>query len=130
MTDRSLGEVAKDTAADVRRLIQLEIRLAIEGVKRQIRGAAVSAATGLAGALFLTFGLLLLLVAGALGLALVVPIWAAFLIVGGGVIVLGAALAAGAAAGMKSKAAAPLPPETREQLTEDAQWLLSNEKTA
>jgi hypothetical protein len=129
MSERSLGEVAKDTAADVRRLIQLEIRLAIEGIKRQVRGAAVSAATGLAGALFLTFGLLLLLVAGALALALIVPIWAAFLIVGGGVVLLGAALAVAAAAGLKSKAA-PLPPDTREQLTEDAQWLLSNERTA
>jgi hypothetical protein len=120
---RNLGEVAKDTAADVRRLIQLEVRLAVEGLKRQVAGMAVSLATAGAGALFLLFGLLLLLVAAALALSLVIAMWAAFLIVGGGVVLLGALLAGIAVMGLRSHAA-PLPDETKEQLTEDAKWLL------
>jgi hypothetical protein len=123
MAERNLGEVAKDTAADVRRLIQLEVRLAVAGLKRQLVGMAVSLATAGVGAVFLLFGFLLLLVAGALALALVMSTWAAFLIVGGGGVLLGGLLALVAAAGIR-KHAAPLPEETKEQLTEDARWLL------
>jgi hypothetical protein len=123
MAERNLGEVAKDTAADVRRLIQLEVRLAVEGLKRQVVGMAVALATAGVGALFLLFGLLLLLVAGALALSLVMAMWAAFLIVGGGVVLVGAVLALVAVRRLRSHAA-PLPEETKQQLTEDARWLL------
>jgi hypothetical protein len=123
MAERSLPELAKETASDVKRLIQLEVRLAVEGMKRQLRSSAVYAAAGLTGVLFLVFGLLLLLVGGALALALVLPLWASFLIVGGGVILVGGGLAAAAAAGIRSSSS-PVPTETREQLTEDARWLL------
>ena len=123
MAERNLGEVAKDTAADVRRLIQLEVRLAVEGLKRQVVGMAVALATAGVGALFLLFGLLLLLVAGALALSLVMAMWAAFLVVGGGIVLVGAVLALVAVKGLRSHAA-PLPEETKEQLTEDARWLL------
>src|SRR5947209_1177179 len=109
MTDRTLGELAKDTAADVRRLVQLELRLALEGLKRQVRAVAAYAAAGLVGALFLLYGLLLLLVGAALALALVVSPWAAFLIVGGGVLVLGAMLGGMAAFGIRSSSG-PVPP--------------------
>ncbi|HJP66657.1 MAG TPA: phage holin family protein [Actinomycetota bacterium] len=124
MPDRSLGEVAKDTAADVRRLIQLEVKLAVEGLKRQARGMAVSLGAAGAGVVFLLFGLLLLLVAGALALGLVLPLWAAFLIVGGGVVVLGLLLGVIAAMGFRSSTP-PIPEETTERLAEDAKWLLN-----
>jgi hypothetical protein len=125
MSERNLGEVAKDTAADVRRLIQLEIRLAMQGVKRQLLGMAVSLGAAGAGAIFFLFGLLLLLVAAALALGLVMSLWAAFLIVGGGVIVLGAVLVGIAVAGLKASTP-PIPAETTERLSEDAKWLLKN----
>jgi membrane protein len=124
MAERSLGEVAKDTAADVRRLIQLEVRLAIDGLKRRLGGMAASLGAAGAGLIFLLFGLLLLLVAAALALSTVMAPWAAFLIVGGGAIVLGAILGAVAAAGLRASTP-PIPAETTERLTKDAKWLLN-----
>jgi hypothetical protein len=123
MADRSVPELTKQTAADVKRLVQLEVQLAVEGVKAQVRKKAMAAAAGAAGAVVALFGLLLALVAAALALALILPPWASFLIVGGGLLLIAGVLGAVAAAGMRARPS-PSPREAVDQAKEDVRWVL------
>jgi membrane protein len=127
MGDRSVPDLTKQTAADLKRLAQLEVQLAVEGVKAQARTKALAAAAGAAGLVVALFGVLLAFVAAALALALVLPLWASFLIVGGGLILIAGALGAFAAAGMKARPK-PTPREAMDQAKEDVRWVL--EKSA
>jgi hypothetical protein len=127
MSDRSVPDLTKQTAADLKRLAQLEVQLAVEGVKAQLRMKVAAAAAGAAGAVVALFGLLLALVAGALALALVLPLWAAFLSVGGGLILIAGVLGALAVAGMKARPS-PTPREAVDRAKEDVRWVL--EKSA
>jgi Flp pilus assembly protein TadB len=127
MADRSVPDLTKQTAADLKRLAQLEVQLAVEGVKAQARKKAVAAAAGAAGAVMALFGLLLALVAAALALALVLPLWASFLIVGGALLLIAGVLGAVAAAGMRARPS-PTPKEAVDQAKEDVRWVL--EKSA
>jgi hypothetical protein len=121
MGDRSVPDLTKQTVNDLKRLVQLEVQLAVEGMKDNLRLKATAAGAGVAGAIVALFGLQLALVAAALALALVLPIWAAFLIVGGALFLIAAALGAYAAAGMKTKPS-PSPREAVDQAKEDVRW--------
>jgi Putative Actinobacterial Holin-X, holin superfamily III len=123
MGDRSVPDLTKQTVNDLKRLVQLEVQLAVEGMKDNLRLKATGAGAGLGGAVVALYGLQLALVAAALGLALVLPMWAAFLIVGGALFLIAGALAAFAAARMKTKPS-PTPQESVDQAKEDVRWVL------
>jgi hypothetical protein len=127
MADRSVPNLTKQTVADLKRLAQLEVQLAVEGAKAQARAKAAAAAAGAAGAVVALLGLLLVLVAAALALALVLPLWASFLIVGGALLLIAGVLGAVAAAGMRARPS-PSPREAMDQAKEDVRWVL--EKSA
>ena len=82
MNGGGLPALLKKTAADARRLAQLQARLVANTVKAQARQKAIFAAVAAAGAFFILIGLLFLLASAAAGLAIVLPWWLSLLIVG------------------------------------------------
>ncbi len=116
---RLMGETAKEAIA----LIKAQVELAKTELKEDLR-SEVGAVKGLSVALVAALcGINILLVAGAFGLARVMPIWAALLVVAG-VVLLVAGIAA--ALGVK-KVRVPLQ-RTRRSLEEDVRWV--KERTA
>lgn len=90
---RSLGELFSSIFEQIPALIRGEIDYTIASAKAKGKEMGVGgAALGVAGVMAM-FGFLMLLFAGVVGLAEVVPLWAAFLIVAG-VLLLIAAVAA------------------------------------
>jgi hypothetical protein len=120
MSDQGLGPAVKETVNDAVRLVKLEAQLAGERMKGELQKKAMAGGAGVAGLLFILYGLLFLLAAGAAGLAIVLPWWAALLIVGGALIVLAGILGMVAKAGFSSP---PIPPEVPEQIKEDMRWV-------
>jgi hypothetical protein len=120
--NRGLGTAARETVSDLSRLARLEGQLLAGRVRAEAARKAAFAGTGLAGAVFLLFGLLLLLFGAVAALDLVLATWASFLIVGGGTVVLGGILGATMAAGFRS-GVRPGPAETVEQIKEDVRWV-------
>lgn len=91
-TPRSLGELLASIFDQIPALIRGEIDYTLASAKAKGKEMGVGgAALGVAGVMAL-FGVLMLLFAGVVGLSHVVPLWAAFLIVGG-VLLLIAAIA-------------------------------------
>jgi hypothetical protein len=117
---RSTPELIKAVAGDTATLFRKEVELARqEIVEALVARAKAAGALGAAGVMGL-FMLLFLAVAGALGLAIVLPAWAAFLVVAGVFLV----LAGGAAAfGMFRMKRPPMAPEeTKRTVKEDVAW--------
>jgi len=117
---RSTPELIKAIAGDTSTLVRKEMELArqeiVEALVARAKGAGALGAAGVMG----LFMLLFLAVAGALGLAIVLPAWAAFLIVAAVFLV----LAGGAAAfGMFRMKRPPMAPEeTKRTVKEDVEW--------
>ena len=109
-----LGDVVKQSTELVKKELELARVELKEDVRREVamlKGIAVAALCGLA-----AFGLLL--AAAVFGLGLIVPMWAAALIVAGGVAVIGAiAFAIG-----WTRRARSLLSTTRTTLKEDVRW--------
>lgn len=119
--DKSLGELLGDLSREVSALMRQEVQLA----KTELTEKAVSAGKGaaffiVAGVIAL-FAVQALLAAAVLGLALVVPAWAAALIVGAVLLVV-AGIVAFVAVGSMKQAKSPVPRQTVETLKEDVRW--------
>jgi cytochrome c biogenesis protein CcdA len=107
VSEGSLPDTIKKTAADVSRLAKLQVELVKQRAQAKARKKAIFAVMGLGGGLFLLYAILFLLAAGAAGLALVFPVWLAILIVGGGLLFLGVIMLGVGALGLKGRKAAP-----------------------
>lgn len=93
MGERSVAQLVNDLSEQTSRLVRDELTIALAEVKA--KGKRVGLGAGLAGAggLFAFFGLAVLVVAAVLALALVLPAWAAALIVGGALLLFAGLLA-------------------------------------
>ena len=126
---RSSGELLKDLAQDASALMRSELELAKAEVADKSRQAGVGAA------LFGAAALLGLLGAGAftafliVALAIVLPAWAAALIVAVVLLAVAGALALGGKRQM-SKAGPPVPAVAMASLKEDLAWLVNRAKSA
>jgi hypothetical protein len=116
--NQGLPDTIKRTAADVGRLARLQAELAKERVQRQAKRKAIFAGMVGGGSFFVLYALLFLLATAAAGLAIVLPLWLALLIVGGGTLFLGALLAGIGAAGLRG----PRKPPAAERATEEVAW--------
>jgi Flp pilus assembly protein TadB len=120
-TGPSLGTLLSGIFRDLKDLFQSEIKLARIEFDQKIRRFIAGAIFVVGGALLAFAGLIVLLLGVAAALALVLPVWAALLIVGA-VIVISAALLARAGIGMLSlKRLAP--ERTWSNLQKDAQLI-------
>jgi membrane protein len=117
---RSTGDLVRSIGTDTVTLVRKEIELAKqevkEGIAARIKGIAALAAAGVMGLYIVGF----LGAAGAAGLALVVPLWAALLIVAGAFIVL--ALIAALVGRRMMKGTSIAPERAKENLKEDVKW--------
>lgn len=102
-----LGDVLGSLIADVQGLIRGEIKLARAEMDQKIDTLLVSAIWLLGGALVAFAGLVVLLQAAAAALALVLPAWAAFLVVGIVIIGAGALVARSGLSGLSLKTLSP-----------------------
>lgn len=108
--------------ADVPRLIGDLVRAEIQAAKDEIAGKLKAAGIGvglLVGAgLFALFALMVLLAAAVLGLATVLPAWAAALIVGGALLLIAVIIALIGIAALK-RGVPPMPTDTMDSVKED-----------
>jgi len=86
----SLVPLAKDLVSDALRLVRVEIDLVKARFSRMLKQAGIAAGILLAAALVAGLGAIGLVVAGGIALAIVLPAWAATLIVAGALLLGGA----------------------------------------
>jgi uncharacterized membrane protein YqjE len=92
-TSHSIGEIASGLAGDVQDLVRGELRLARAEVDEKVHGLLGGGVSLLGGALVAFAGLVVLLEGGAAILAMWMPNWAALLIVGVVIVLVGGLIA-------------------------------------
>jgi len=122
--DRSVGEVLKDIFGNVQEMIRSEIRLARAEIREEAGKTADSAKMLGAGAVMALFGLGFVLVAITQALAMVMPAWAASLIMGAVLGIGGGALIMSGKAHLQ----APTPRKTMENVKENVEWMKNQTK--
>ena len=120
------GWATREIAERVRAIAKLEVELALLELKQKLVKLGLGAGLGAGGALLALYAVGVFIAAAAAGLALVVPLWAALLIVGGVLLLLVGLLVWLAIVSFKA-GAPPVPTEAIEEakLTTDA--LLSDD---
>ncbi len=91
--ERSVGQLVVAVKRDLLALVKSEVALAKAEIAGEAKTAGIGAGMFAGAALFGFLALVFLLVAGSLALALVLPTWAAFLVVGGVLLLLAGLLA-------------------------------------
>ena len=118
--ERSFGGLLADLARDLSRLVRQEMALARAEIVDKFGELGIGAGlVAVAGALAFA-GLLYLMAAAMIGLAMVVPLWAAALIVGGVALLIAGALAMVGRAKMRANNLVPA--RTIKTLRDDAVW--------
>ncbi len=105
--ETGLGTVIGNLATDIQDLVRGEVRLARAELNEKLDRVIVAAIWLIGGALVAFAGLVVVLEGGAAALALVLPAWAAFLIVGVIIIIVGALLARSGLAMLSLKTLTP-----------------------
>lgn len=103
----SIGEIATGLAGDVQDLVRGELALARAEFDAKLQGLVAIAISVVGGALVAFAGLVVLLEGGAGILALWLPAWAALLIVGVVIVLVGGLIARGALARLSLKSIKP-----------------------
>jgi VIT1/CCC1 family predicted Fe2+/Mn2+ transporter len=128
-SDKTTAELIKDLSTQLSTLVHEEIELATAELstrgKRLGLGAGLFGATGVL--LFVAFATFTASAVAAL--ALVVPVWAAALVVGGGLALLAGAVALKAKSDVR-RASPPVPTEALSSTKEDVEWLKAQTKSA
>jgi uncharacterized membrane protein YqjE len=122
--DRSIGDVLKDIFGNVQEMIRSEIRLARVEMREEAGKTLSSAQMMAVGGVIGLFAVGFVLVAIAQALAMVMPGWAASLVMG---IVLGLIGVALLASG-KKHLRAPTPNKTIENVKENVEWMKNQTK--
>ena len=124
---KSLGELFGDLSAQVSALVRQEVQLAKTEITGKIAGLAVGAAALAVAAVMGLGAFLVILAAAVAALSLVLPVWAAALIVAVVLLIIAGVAALTGIKKIKS-ATPPIPQKTIETLKEDAQWLKNQVK--
>jgi uncharacterized membrane protein YqjE len=118
--DRSLSDVLQDIIRNVQEIVRSEVRLAKTEIKQETIKAKSAASMLGAGAVITLFAILFLLLTAASALALIVPAWAATLIVGAVLALIGSLLVS---AGLKLfKKVHPVPEKAAAAIKENFEW--------
>ena len=126
-SQKSLGELFADLSAQISALVRQEVQLAKTEITGKIAGFAVGAVALVVAALLGLGAFLVILAAAVAALSLVLPVWAAALIVAVVLLILAGVAAMIGIKKIKS-ATPPVPQKTIETLKEDAQWLKNQVK--
>jgi hypothetical protein len=122
-----MGGAAKELVDRARSIARLEVELALLEIKRKVARIAMGIGMGAAAVLFALFGLGFLVAGGAVALALVLPAWAALLIVGGALLGMAIVLVA-LAVGALRQGTPPVPEEAIEEARRTTEALRSDGK--
>jgi len=122
---RGVGETAKLVAEHASTIARLEAELALGEVKRKVVALGLGIGLAIGGALFALFGLGFAFATAAAAIAIVLPTWAALLIVTGGLFGLGGLLAVLGLAAIK-KGTPPVPKQAIEEAKLTTEALKSN----
>lgn len=106
-SQQNIGALIGSVAKDIQDLVLGEVRLARAELDQKLRRVIMAAIWLVGGALLAFVGLVVILQGVALALALALPDWAAFLIVGVAIVVIGALLARSGLAMLSLKALSP-----------------------
>jgi Flp pilus assembly protein TadB len=117
--DASIGQLMSDLSAQTSRLVRDEMRLAQKEFQESAKHAGIGAGLFSAAGLLALLGLMTVIAAGVAALALVLPVWAAALIVG--FILFIAAGIAGLVGRSQVQEATPAAPRTAETVKADIQ---------
>jgi membrane protein implicated in regulation of membrane protease activity len=90
--DQSLGQLVSSVTSNVSSLVRLEIELAKSEISEQVKQGAVGGGMAAVAGFLVLLAIILLSIAAALGLATVMPGWAAFLVVAGAYLLIAALL--------------------------------------
>lgn len=115
---RGLFKLISDIPGLIRELIEAEISSLKAEIVGKLKAAGIGAGFLVTAGVFAFFATLVLTAAGVLALALVLPAWAAALVVGGALLLL-AGLAAAIGVGQLKHSVPPVPSETIESVKED-----------
>jgi Na+-transporting NADH:ubiquinone oxidoreductase subunit NqrB len=126
---RGYVSTLKQLLCDFRRLLTLEAKLAKAELRAKTRNASVGVALLVAALLLAPLALAALVTTAILALALVLPGWAAALIVAFILIAVVAAMI-GVGAHLLRSAVPPLPREAIDGAKEDLRWLTRRQKSA
>ncbi len=118
-TDRSISTVLQEIVANVQDIVRAEMRLAKTEVTEELGKARSAGVLFSVGALAAAFSALFLLLALAYALSMVMPAWAAALIVAAGI---GVVAAVCIGVGMKRFKTIHAAPKTAASLRENVQW--------
>ena len=88
----SLGTLISSAISDAQKLVRDEIALAKAELKESAKRAAASSGMFIGALILLAYAFMLLLFAAVYGIAEGLPLWASFLIVGGALVLIAAAL--------------------------------------
>lgn len=124
-SERTMSEVLKDIVGNIQEMVRSEVRLARVELRTEIHQAAGAGKLMAAGAVMAAAGGAFLLVTLALLLALVMPMWAATLVVGAVLGIAGMAVLSKGRAQFK----VPLPNKTIENVKENMEWMKSQTKS-
>jgi ABC-type transport system involved in Fe-S cluster assembly fused permease/ATPase subunit len=117
-----IGALGKKVAEDFQRLARLEARFVAESAKPQLQRGGMSVAFVLTAVVLAHLGVIFLFLGVAAALALVLPVWASLLIVGGVLFLVAAILVLAARSGFKS-AANVVPERAIDRVKQDMQWV-------
>lgn len=123
---RSPGEIVRDIVANAQDIIRAEVKLAKTEIREESQKAISASAMLVAGGVIALYGLGFLLAAITAALALVMPFWAAALIVGA---LLAAGGGAGIALGLQHWKKVHAPRKTIEDVKENVEWLKHQTKS-
>ena len=118
--DRSLSDILQDTIRNVQEIVRSEVRLAKTEIREEVAKAKSSTLLLGAGAVTAIFAVLFLLLTVVYGLALVMPSWAAALIVGAALTVVATLVLT---IGLERfRQIHPTPERTVETIKENVEW--------
>jgi|SRR5215210_2777876 len=123
--ESGVGAAAGRVAEHARRLVSLELELARTELKRKAGAMAVGAGLVAGAAVFGLLGIVLLVATVAAALALVLPVWAAVLIVAGGALLLACGLALAGIAALK-RGSPPVPEQAIQEARVTSEVLKSD----
>ena len=118
--ERSTGEIMQDVVRDLGEVVRGEVRLAKAEVAETARNAGKAGGFMGGAAVCGLMGLAALVLAGIAGLALVMPLWAAALIMGVLLVCIAGAMYAGGRAKLKEVHA--VPEKTVQTIKDDVEW--------
>ena len=126
MSDRSITDILRDTLGNLQEIVRSEIQLAKIETKDELRKASSAGTLIGAAAVFALFGFGFCLLCAVYALSLVMPEWAAALIMGAALLIIGGVLLS---LGRERWKRVKMPEKTMFTVKEDLAWMRNQSRS-